>query len=87
MKLPVELQKVENSSNIRAMAYDATNEDLYVQFRADGDVYRYRDVPPGAWRLMQAAESKVAFLQKAIKPNHLFEKIDTGDLESEEAAG
>ena len=83
MKLPVELQQVENSSNIRAMAYDATNEDLYVQFQGAGDVYRYQDVPAGAWKLMQAAESKGAFLQKAIKPRHLFEKIDA----SEETAG
>lgn len=75
MKLPIELARVEGDSILRAMGYDAANKHLYAQFSAGGPVYRYLDVEEGAWRILNASESKGRFIAKCIRPNHWFETI------------
>lgn len=76
MKLPVALVPVEGSSNLHAVGYDEPNQHLYARFSAGGAVYRYFEVTPGLWALMQASERKGSFLAKTIKPGRKFEKIE-----------
>lgn len=57
-----------NSSNIYAVGYVKSKEELYIQF-LDGSVYKYENVEPDIWRMLQIVESKGSFLHFYVKIN------------------
>ena len=64
----IDLQPVE-SSQVRAIGYDAATSTLAVQFtRGEGAVYHYPDVLPETHRAFMDAESIGTFFGKHIKP-------------------
>jgi hypothetical protein len=53
------------SSAIRSVGYDEATMMLDIEF-ADGDVYRYQDVPPAFYRLLLRSASKGSFVNTYI---------------------
>ena len=61
------------SSNIVAVGHE--DNELHVQFRG-GAVYIYKDVLEETFNDMLSSASVGKFLNKQIKPNHAFRKLD-----------
>ena len=55
-----------DSSNIEAIGYDETSQELHVQFLSGGK-YVYYDVPRELFDAFMAAPSKGSFLNREIK--------------------
>ena len=55
-----------DSSNIEAIGYDETSQELHVQFLS-GSTYVYYDVPSELFDAFVAAPSKGSFLNREIK--------------------
>ena len=55
-----------DSSNIEAIGYDETSQELHVQFLS-GNKYVYYDVPSELFDAFMAAPSKGSFLNREIK--------------------
>lgn len=69
----VEMYSVD-SSNVKAVGYDADNSILYVQFLSKGNpVYSYDNVPLSMWQALQAADSKGSWV-------HWFMVINEGEF-------
>ena len=60
-----EMKPVE-SSQIKAIGYDAAAKELHVEFNT-GALYSYADVSPSLWNEFDEAESKGSFFHKNIK--------------------
>jgi hypothetical protein len=63
------------SSVVAAIRYDVSSSTLRVIY-VSGSVYDYKNVPEKVYKEMKTAFSKGEFLNKHIKPNYEFEKID-----------
>lgn len=63
------------SSVVAAIKYDVSTSTLRVIY-ISGSVYDYKDVPEKVYKEMKEAFSKGEFLNKHIKPNYEFEKIN-----------
>ena len=55
-----------DSSNVEAIGYDPTQQELYVQFKSGG-TYIYHQVPPDVYDYLRNAPSKGSFLNRQIK--------------------
>lgn len=64
--LGFELQPVQ-SSNIKAVGYDAANQSLGVQF-ASGKTYRYDGVPQKTYDELMTADSLGSHFARSIRP-------------------
>ena len=64
------------SSVVAAYSYDGENETLRIVY-VSGMVYDYKNVPLEVYQSMTKALSKGTFLNKHIKGNYEFEKIET----------
>lgn len=62
-----DLREVE-SSNIKAIGYDADQSRLVVQFRS-GSTYAYANVTPAIHAALMSAQSKGSFLSRHIVRN------------------
>ena len=62
------------SSVVAAIKYDEITSTLRVVY-VSGSVYDYKEVPEKIFKEMKTAFSKGEFLNKHIKPNYEFEKI------------
>jgi uncharacterized Fe-S cluster-containing MiaB family protein len=62
------------SSVVAAIKYDEITSTLRVVY-VSGSVYDYKEVPEKIYKEMKTAFSKGEFLNKHIKPNYEFEKI------------
>lgn len=62
-----------DSSNLRKVAYDSSNSDLYVEFIKSG-VYVYHNVSQEIYTALLNAESKGRFLIYNVKPYYSFSK-------------
>ncbi len=65
--------KEVESSNIEAIAYDATEEELYVRFNT-GSEYVYSEVPEKIYNDFMDAGSKGRYFASSIKGVYDFEK-------------
>lgn len=71
-----------DSKCIDSMGYDSKRQELEVEYRESGEVYRYFDVPPEEHAAFIAAKSKGTYLNQVFKPkNYRYiiiktEKID-----------
>ena len=63
------------SSVIKTYHYDPETKELKIVF-VSGLIYKYREVPEEIFLRMKAYTSKGAFLNKFIKRNFDFERID-----------
>ncbi|MBK6400108.1 MAG: KTSC domain-containing protein [Bacteroidia bacterium] len=63
------------SSVIKTYHYDPETKELKIVF-VSGLIYKYREVPEEIFLRMKAYTSKGAFLNKFIKRNFVFERID-----------
>ena len=63
------------SSVIKTYHYDPETKELKIVF-VSGLIYKYREVPEEIFLSMKAYTSKGAFLNKFIKRNFVFERID-----------
>ena len=63
------------SSVVAAIRYDASKSTLRVVY-VSGAVYDYKKVPEEVYNEMKKAFSKGEFLNKEIKPNYKFEKVN-----------
>ncbi|MFT3936248.1 MAG: KTSC domain-containing protein [Chitinophagaceae bacterium] len=63
------------SSVIAAISYNKRSNVLRVIFLS-GAVYEYKHVPEDVYLSMKAAESKGNFLNKQIKGNYAFSKVN-----------
>lgn len=61
-------QKID-SSVITEIGYSKRRHWLELQF-ANGDIYRYVDVPPSVYRDLMAAESKAGYYADYIRSNY-----------------
>ncbi|MBK8364902.1 MAG: KTSC domain-containing protein [Bacteroidetes bacterium] len=63
------------SSVIKTYHYDPETKELKIVF-VSGLIYKYREVPEEIFLRMKGYTSKGAFLNKFIKRNFVFERID-----------
>lgn len=63
------------SSVIAYIRYDQPKQDLYIRF-VSGDLYRYKKVPAEVYEHLLKASSKGTFLNKSIKGNYDFQKMN-----------
>jgi hypothetical protein len=57
------------SSNVAAIGYDETTEDVYVEFIESG-MYAYERVPLPVWQDFEVATSKGGFVNSVLKPSY-----------------
>ena len=57
-----------DSTSIASMGYEPLRQDLEIEFRQSGDVYRYFDVSAEEHAEFMAAESKGTYLNHVFKP-------------------
>lgn len=62
------------SSNVASVGYDPTSRVLEVEFHSGG-VYRYLNVPEGAYQALLSAPSVGSYLNAKIKDRYRFRKI------------
>lgn len=63
-----------NSTNVKAVGYDAENRTLYIQFTSRGEpIYSYENVPASMWEALQTADSKGSWV-------HWFLVINEGEF-------
>ncbi len=63
-----EMQSVV-SSNVAAIGYDETAEDVYVEFIGSG-LYIYERVPLPVWQDFEMVGSKGTFVNNVLKPGY-----------------
>jgi len=63
------------SSVIKHIIYDAASATLRIVF-VSGMVYDYKDVPENVYQSLKTSRSKGTYLNKHIKNNYHFEKVN-----------
>jgi hypothetical protein len=72
----MKLTRVE-SSMLRAAGYDEEKRELEVVFH-NGDIYRYKNVPPSKYAAFLKAESKGKYMQAHIIDKYRYERVGRG---------
>ncbi len=62
------------SSNIEAVGYDASSQELHVRFLT-GRTYIYYEVEEYKFTEMLSGSSVGTYLNQTIKPNHRYDEI------------
>lgn len=62
------------SSNIDAIAYDASSSILYVRFNS-GDTYSYSGVPESVYNGLMSAPSHGSYLAAHVKGRYSYRKL------------
>ena len=70
---PISLVQVE-SSNVKAIGYDADTRRLLVQFKKSG-LYQYEDVPGVVYHSFLTAPSKGQFVWRQLRGHYPYTKI------------
>lgn len=60
-----------DSSNIKSVGYDSSNQTLEVEFK-NGKTYQYSPIPVDIHRFLMEANSKGAFFHSNIRNNPAF---------------
>lgn len=67
------------STTLRAIGYDSIRRELELEFRDNGDIYRYLDVPPQEHQEFMAAPSKGTYLNRVFKlKKHRYFVVKSG---------
>ena len=62
------------SSSLASVGYSPTHAILEVEFK-HGAIYRYLDVPTDVFEAFQAADSKGAFFNDAVKDRYSYQRV------------
>ena len=74
-----------DSECIASIGYGSKRQELEVEYRESGYVYRYFDVPPEEHVAFMAAKSKGSYLSYVFKPkNYRYIIIRTGKQEAQQ---
>jgi hypothetical protein len=60
-------RRAVESESIASISYDASRNELEIEFRQNGSVYRYFGVSPVEYIEFMAAESKGTYLNQVFK--------------------
>ena len=71
------------SRGIRGISYDAEKHTLDVEF-SSSKIYRYFDVSPSVYAWLTRAESKGRFVNRLVKDNYRYERVDRPDASADE---
>ncbi len=63
-----------SSTTVISAGYDLATQELELEFR-NGRVYRYRDVPSGAYEFLKRASSKGGFVNRMIEGKYPYEEV------------
>lgn len=69
----MQTKKIENSSQVKEIGYDAEKKIFAVTF-LNNSTYHYENVEPELWTEAQSAESIGKFVNQKIKP-HSYKKV------------
>lgn len=69
-----------DSSNLMVSEYNQLTKDLVISFK-NGGVYKYDKVPATDYMRFEMADSQGKMLNKLIKPNYSFTRLDDVDAE------
>jgi hypothetical protein len=72
-----------NSRGIRWIRYDEHSRTLDVAYTASGE-YRYFDVGPEVYAWLMKAESKGKFVNRLVKEQYRYERLDVESAAGEE---
>ena len=64
-----------DSSNIEAIGYDPSTQELHVLFLKSGETYVYYDVEEWVFQEFLHADSKGTYLNTNIKPSYQYAKL------------
>ena len=64
-----------DSSNIEAIGYDSSTQELHVLFLKSGETYVYYDVEEWVFQEFLHADSKGTYLNTKIKPSYRYAKL------------
>lgn len=64
-----------DSTNIEAIGYDASSQELHVRFLKSGDTYVYYAVDEWVFVEFMQSDSKGKYLNANIKPNYQCGKL------------
>lgn len=64
-----------DSSNIEAIGYDITSQELHVRFLKSGETYVYYAVEDWIFIELMQSDSKGKYLNANIKPNYQVGKL------------
>jgi len=64
------------SSSIASITYDPDDGLLEIEFRRTGHIYDYFGVPRDIYRALMDAESKGTFVNRVLKPNFDYARVD-----------
>ena len=62
------------STTLTAVAYDATRQVLWLEFRSHA-VYRYYDVPASVYHALLEADSKGAYFNRSIRDRFPYQRV------------
>jgi lysyl-tRNA synthetase class 2 len=62
------------SSSVKSLGYDASKQQLHVQFIDMSDAYVYDGVPQWVYKQLIESSSKGRFINRVIKPRYAFRK-------------
>lgn len=65
--MPLPDMRPVSSSNIASIGYDEATSDLYVTFTNSGRTYKYENVPPGEFSMLERAGSVGSYFAENIK--------------------
>ena len=63
------------SKMLSAVAYQDSNQVLYLRFRNTGEVYRYFDFPAADYQAFLSAESRGRFFRSRIRDHFRYERM------------
>lgn len=66
---------ISNSSQIKSIGYDPTTKTLEVEFKSNGALYQYHDVPQSAYQEFSKAGSLGQHFNQKIKGNYKGKKL------------
>lgn len=64
------------SSNIASVGYDEIQKIVEVEFKTDGSIYQYRDVPEDIWITIMTAPSIGSVVHSILKKNYKYTKVN-----------
>jgi predicted nuclease of predicted toxin-antitoxin system len=61
--------------SVGSIQYDPEKKILEIEFRPNGEIYRYFDVPETVYRELHASVSKIEYLRARVIPRYKFQKL------------
>ena len=69
-------RKLSYSSMIQSVGYDSISHVLEVEFRSNGSIYRYHEVPDDVAEGLASAASQGRYFLSEIRERYTTERVD-----------